>query len=301
MGEYNSIHQQNNSFTPSLCEFNDILSEYIPITDILNGILIPYIGYSKFESVVITSTMNIRNDHKDELLKQIHENEEEFDKESSIKLESGTLYDYKYIDPFNGITTYISSNTTYKFGAIKYDSKNAQYFDYSKPRNGKGLDLRELKKGVGAKPRWRGPQIVYDGRLDDGIYDERQRLKDLKRKKTRGKKRKRRNRKYPRKLMIKHRRRKERKKKYRKNVYHRMTAKQKRLKLIMAKGMVKRNGIWSKGYYGYCPSYCYEYAKLSWCNYWGSSKLDHNGWGNKRGRTNKHFAPKSGRKHKRLF
>merc|ERR1719362_731703 len=64
----------------------------------------------------------------------------------------------------------------------------------------------------------------------------------------------------------------------------------------MAKGMIKVNGIWLKGDYRWHPNYCYEYAKLSWCNCWGHLELNHNGWGNKRGRTNKHSSPKAGRK-----
>merc|ERR1712228_551446 len=99
------------------------------------------------------------------------------------------------------------------------------------------------------------------GYLNDGVYDEKLRMKDLKTKKTRGGRRKRRNRGYILKSEIRHRRRHQNKK-HRKNVHH--FNKRKRIKSKMAKGYYPRSWIRSrKG-----PFYIIHQPAYSWRNNW---------------------------------
>merc|ERR1712129_102873 len=55
--KFYSIHAQNGSFVPNVCRLRDILSQYIPIyDDIIDAVLIPFVGLSQIASVRTTAS-----------------------------------------------------------------------------------------------------------------------------------------------------------------------------------------------------------------------------------------------------
>eukprot|EP01083_Nonionella_stella_P008926 25848_1 len=304
--KYNKMHYKNDTFMTSICRLKDVLSQILPIHyDIINTVLMAYIGYSEFECVVVETTVCIPKDSKEHVTFTEQDVAVQNVAKNSIQLEGGTNYCVRYTSPFAYDTshmTVISRDTQYSYHGVKFDCKESHfksYVDYSKQST-----KRCIKYG-GCRRRSKH-DMLSDGRrkqllqLSDGVYDEQQRRKDMKRKNTRGKVRKRRNRVYLIKEIVKHPRRK-RKKKYRKNVHHPQSTKQKRFKSKISKALVRRDGHWDRSRwsgYSYRPNYCYSTKfKGNWhrqCYYEHCYHYRHRG-------SNKNCASKVGRKNKRLF
>eukprot|EP01083_Nonionella_stella_P170254 579028_1 len=299
--KYNKMHYKNDTFMTSICRLKDVLSQILPIHyDIINTVLMAYIGYSEFEYVVVETTVCIPKDSKEHVTFTEQDVAVQNVAKNSIQLEGGTNYCVRYTSPFAYDTshmTVISRDTQYSYHGVKFDCKESHfksYVDYSKQST-----KRCIKYG-GCRRRSKH-DMLSDGRrkqllqLSDGVYDEQQRRKDMKRKNTRGKVRKRRNRVYLIKEIVKHPRRK-RKKKYRKNVHHPQSTKQKRFKSKISKALVRRDGHWDRSRwsgYSYRPNYCYSTKfKGNWhrqCYYEHCYHYRHRG-------SNKNCASKVGKK-----
>merc|ERR1712228_504370 len=188
-----------------------------------------------------------------------------------------TAHSVNYIAPFLKCKTFIPPHNSMNLCKdIVYGSMNKSY-NYNKQRPGKCIKVYKLPKKVNFK----------SNALNDDIYDERQQIKDLKTKKTRGGRRKRRKRTYILKSEIRHRRRHQ-KKKHRKNVYH--FNKRKRIKSKMAKGYIY---IYYEWYY--LKKYCWQ-SRRDTFQIGKSSRYYH-----RNRKTNKHILHKIGRKNTRKF